>query len=177
MLTRKSLWIAAVVAAAWCLMAAPNAAAQANPSPSVVQPTKDFQPPSDDEIAMLRKDIRSQKKQLIAANMKLTDAEAEKFWPVYNAYTADLIKINDTKYGLIQQYLQTYTTMTDAEADNFVKKWIGVDQSVSELRLKYIPNFRKVLSAKNTALFYQLDRRISLMVDMQLSSQIPLIEP
>ena len=31
----------------------------------------------------MRKDIRSQKKQLIAQNVKLTDAEATKFWPIY----------------------------------------------------------------------------------------------
>jgi len=126
---------------------------------------------------MLRKDIRSKKKQLIAANMKFTDPEAQKFWPVYDAYTADLVKINDTKYALIQQYLQTYTTMSDSEADSFVKRWIGVDESVAQLRLQYIPKFRSVLSAKNTALFFQLERRIQMMVDMQLSSQIPLVEP
>jgi hypothetical protein len=87
------------------------------------------------------------------------------------------VKINDTKYGLIQQYMQTYTTMSDTEADAFVKRWIGVDESVSQLRLQYIPKFRKVLSAKSTALFYQLERRMQMMVDMQLASQIPLVQP
>jgi len=48
---------------------------------------------------------------------------------------------------------------------------------VIELRLKYVPTFRKVLSARNTLLFYQLDRRVSLMIDLQLASQVPLIEP
>ena len=180
MLTLKRFFLAAaiVLAAFLCVLTTPTASAQAGNSPAVAQPSdQQFQPPSDEEIAMLRKDIRSKKKQLIAANMKLTDAEAEKFWPVYDAYTAELVKINDTKYGLIQQYLQTYTTMTDAEADSFTKRWIGVDESVAQLRLKYIPNFRKVLSAKNTALFFQLDRRMSMMIDLQLASQVPLAEP
>jgi hypothetical protein len=34
---------------------------------------------------MLRKDIRAQRKQLIPANMKLSGAEAEKFWPTFEA--------------------------------------------------------------------------------------------
>ena len=42
----------------------------------------------DDFIELLRKDVRSQKKQIIAENMGLSDAEAEKFWPVYDQYAA-----------------------------------------------------------------------------------------
>jgi hypothetical protein len=46
------------------------------------------QPKPDDFIELLRKDVRSQKKQIIAENMDLSDAEAEKFWPVYDRYAA-----------------------------------------------------------------------------------------
>jgi hypothetical protein len=58
-----------------------------------------------------------------------------------------------------------------------VKQWVSVDESVAALRLKYIPLFRKVLSAKNEALFYQLDRRVQLMIDLQLMALIPMVEP
>jgi len=132
---------------------------------------------SDQDIQMLRKNLRSQRKQIIAANLQLTDAEAEKFWPLYDQYVSDLVKNNNTKYELIKQYVQAQGNLSDAQADSAVKQWIGVDQSVSELRLKYFPAFRKVLSAKNTALFYQLDRRVQLMIDLQLASALPLIEP
>jgi hypothetical protein len=59
----------------------------------------------------MRKDIRSQKKQLIAQNPKLTDAEATKFWPIYDQYTAELVKINDKKYATIQEYADHYGTL------------------------------------------------------------------
>ncbi len=39
--------------------------------------TADSAAPSDEDIQLLRKDLRSQKKQIVAANMKLTDAQAE----------------------------------------------------------------------------------------------------
>lgn len=161
---------------AFCVTLHIRAHAQAANNPPAVSP-QDFQVPSDQEIELLRKDLRSKKKQIIAANMKLTDAEAEKFWPIYDQYTADLVQTNNTKYDLIKVYLQTYTTMTDAEADNYMKRWTTLDESVVQLRQKYMPTFRKVLSAKNTLLFFQLDRRVSLMIDLQLASQIPLIEP
>jgi hypothetical protein len=132
---------------------------------------------SDQDIQMLRTNLRSQRKQVIAANMNFTDAEAVKFWPLYDQYISELVKINNTKYELIKQYVQAQGNLTDAEADSAVKQWIGVDQSVSGLRLKYVPAFRKVLSAKNTALFYQVDRRVQLMIDLQLASALPLVEP
>jgi ClpP class serine protease len=137
----------------------------------------DFQPITDEEIQMLRKDIRSQRKQLIAVNMKLTDTEAEKFWPVYEQYVSELVGINGAKYGLVKQYVQSQGALTDPQAESAVKQWVDIDQSVAELRTKYIPIFRKILSPKKTALFYQLDRRVQLMIDLQLASSLPLVEP
>ena len=132
---------------------------------------------SDQEIDLMRKDLRSKKKQVIAANMQLTDIEAAKFWPVYDEYTAETIKINDRKYGLIKKYADEYGHMTDQQAEDYVKGLIGVDQSASELRLNYWQKFRQVVSPSKTALFFQMDRRINLMIELQLSSQLPLIEP
>src|SRR5438270_3504492 len=151
-------------------------AAQAQSSNELAKPPSGAQSDgiSDQDIQMLRKNLRSQRKQIIAANMKLTDAEAEKFWPLYDQYVSDLVKGNSTKYELIKQYVQARGNLTDAQADSAVTQWIGVDQAVAGLRLKYIPAFRKVLSAKNTALFYQLDRRVQLMIDLQLASSLPV---
>ncbi|MBV8453981.1 MAG: hypothetical protein JOZ29_17165 [Deltaproteobacteria bacterium] len=149
--------------------AAPDSTAQATP--------QEPPPITDQDIQLLRKNLRSERKQVIAANMKLTDAEAEKFWPLYEQYVNELVQINHTKYELIKQYVSSQGNLTDAQADSAVTKWIGVEESVAQLRLKYVPLFRKVLSARNTAAFYQVDRRIQLMIDLQLASALPIIEP
>jgi len=89
----------------------------------------------DEEIAMLRSDLRSNRKQVVAANMKLTDTEAEKFWPIYEQYVNELVKINDGKYALIKEYLQS-SNMTEEQADGISKRWVEVDASVVQLRLQ-----------------------------------------
>jgi hypothetical protein len=134
------------------------------------------QPKPDDFVDLLRKDVRSQKKQLIAENMGLSDAEAEKFWPVYDQYAAELSRIYDTKIALLNDYTGNYTSMTGEQAENYIRKRAEVEQSIMQLRLKYIPAFRKVLSGRETALFYQLDWRLSLAIDVELV-QVPLINP
>jgi Spy/CpxP family protein refolding chaperone len=134
------------------------------------------QDPTDEDIKLLRKDLRSQKKQIVAANMNLTDVEAEKFWPVYDQYTAEVAKINDTKAALIKEYLQTFDTMNGEQAESYIRKRAAVEESLMGLRLKYIPVFRKVLSGRQTALFFQIDWRLGLIIDLQLA-QMPLIDP
>jgi len=131
----------------------------------------------DQDIALLRKDIRSDKKQIIAANMQLTDAEAPKFWPVYDQYTAELAKINDAKLAAIKDYAANYLTLTDDKALALTRQIIEIEESVGQLRLKYVPIFSKVISGKKTALFFQLDRRLTGLVDLQVASEVPLAEP
>lgn len=153
-----------------------NARAQAGGSQSTSTATPTSQQVRDQDIDLLRKDIRSKKKQLIAANLKLTDAEATKFWPVYDQYTADLVKINNDKYALMKDYADTWGTMTDAQADDLTKRALAVDALVAQLRIKYVPIFNQVLPGTKTATFFQLDRRIQAMIDLQLSSQFPLVQ-
>jgi hypothetical protein len=106
----------------------------------------------------------------------LSDTEAEKFWPTYDQYVADLVEINNAKYALMKEYMQS-GNMTEEQADTLSKRWLAVDESVVQLRIKYIPIFRKALSAKGTAMFFQIDRRVQMMIDLQLASSLPLIEP
>ena len=183
----RKLFIAALVAAAIGLLHA-DVIAQETPAPAAGAPapapaasgpaqSPDARPISDEDIQMLRKDIRAQRKQLIAANMQLTSIEAEKFWPIYDQYVSELVDQNNKKYALIKQFVQTGGALSEADAEHSVQQWVSVDESVAALRAKYIPVFRKALSPKNEALFYQLDRRVQLMIDLQLMALIPMVQP
>ena len=128
------------------------------------------------QLALLRKDIRSIKKQLIAANLTLADSEATKFWQVYEQYSAETEKINDARTAIIKEYSDAYGTLTDDQADSLIRRWLDTDIEQAGLRQRYVPIFRKVLPGKKAATFFQLDRRISTMIDVQLTSQLPLAQ-
>jgi hypothetical protein len=130
---------------------------------------------SNQDIDLLRKDLRSKRKQLIAANLKLTDIEAAKFWPVYDQYIAELITINDRKFALIQEYADN-GILTNEQSLLFTRNWLDVDIAITHLRQKYVPMVAKVLEGRKTATFFQLDRRIAMMMDLQVSSQMPLVQ-
>jgi Spy/CpxP family protein refolding chaperone len=131
---------------------------------------------SDKDIEMLRADLRAQRKQIMAQNMTLTADEATKFWPIFDQYRREAIKANDERWAVIKDYAANYDTMTDAQAQDYIKRANAVDEQLLALRMKYVPLFEKVISAKKTALCYQIDRRIDLLINLQLSSVIPMVD-
>ena len=131
---------------------------------------------SNQDLNLLRQDIRSKRKQLIAANLKLTDTDAAKFWPVYDQYVTELIAINDKKFGLIQEYADNWGKLTNDQSLLFARNWLDMDIATTQLRQKYVPIVAKVLDGKKTATFFQLDRRIAMMLELQVSSQMPLVQ-
>lgn len=169
----KKIIIVVLLLAVLCVVGSPRAVAQDTSSQSsAADSTADAI--TDRQLALLRKDIRSIKKQLIAANLTLTDSEATKFWQVYEQYSAEAEKINDTRTAIIKEYSEEYGTLTDNQADGLIRRWLDADIEQTQLRQRYVPIFRKVLSGKKAATFFQLDRRIGTMIDVQLTSQLPL---
>ena len=132
---------------------------------------------SDQDIEMLRSDLRSQRKQIVAQNMTLTTDEATKFWPIFDQYRQEAIKPNDTRWTLIKDYAANYGTMSEAQAQDYMKRSTEIDQQLLTLRMKYVPIFEKVISAQKTALWYQIDRRIDLLINLQLAANIPMVNP
>ena len=132
---------------------------------------------TDADIALLRKDLRAAKMQVIGENMSLSDEEGQKFWPVYNHYVKDLVEVNNQKYALLKQYAEMWETMSDQDAMIYVRHWLEADGQAQALRLKYVPVVSQVLPGRKAATFFQLDRRLNMIIDLQLFSQIPLAHP
>lgn len=130
----------------------------------------------DQDLNLLRQDLRAKRKQLITENLKLTDAEATKFWPVYDQYLTELIAINDKKFGLIQEYADNYGKLTNERSLLFIRNWLDMDIATAQLRQKFVPMVAKVLDGTKAATFFQLDRRIAMMMELQVSSQMPLVQ-
>jgi len=126
-------------------------------------------------LDLTRKNLRAEKKQIIAMNVPLTETEATKFWPVYDQYTADYAKLNDQFYGLIKDYAANQKTLTDAKAVGLIKQWSGLQVEVAQLRQRYVPQFEKVIPGRKVAHFFQIDRRLWALLDLQVASEIPLV--
>src|SRR5215469_12808782 len=94
----------------------------------------------------------------------------------YNRYAEDLAKIYDNKIALFQEYLENHDSMSGEQAESYLRRRAAVEEDIMQVRLKYLPEFRKVLTGRETALFYQIDWRLDLMINLQLA-QAPMINP
>jgi hypothetical protein len=167
-----ALWLAGAL-----LLCSPNVHAQAkSPAQASTASSKDNQASIDQSLALIRQDLRSNKKQTIAASLQLTDAEATKFWPVYDRYTTELSKLGDQRYALIKEYANGFGTLTDDQALTLLKRSLSLDEQVAQLRSKYLPIVNQVLPGTKTATFFQMDRYINSLIDVQVAGAIPLVQ-
>jgi len=110
-----------------------------------------------------------------AANMVLTETEATRFWPVYDQYVAEMTKHNDEFFAVIKDYAANQKTLTDNQASSMIKRWVEIQIARDQLRQKFIPLFEKAIPGRKVALFFQIDRRLYALLDLQVSSEIPLV--
>jgi hypothetical protein len=130
----------------------------------------------DQQLAFMRQDILSTRKKLIGDNLDLTVTEAAKFWPMYEEYSTDFGRIDEDRSLIVKEYAESFGSVTDAQADNLIRRWLDTDIAAAQLRQRYVPIIRSILPGKKAATFFQLDRRISMMIDVQIMSQIPLVQ-
>ena len=132
-------------------------------------------PLSDEDIKLMRQDLQKSKNQVISDTMQFTTAENTAFWPIYKDYSSEQHNIADRRLKLIIDYAQHLDTMTDAKANELTERSFTIEDDTQNLRKKYYPKFVQALGAKRTAKFYQVDHRLTMMVDVQLASEVPLI--
>ena len=127
------------------------------------------------DLALLRRDLRAEKKKLIALNVPLTETEATKFWPVYDQYAGEMSKVYDEFYSIIKEYAENQKTLTDAQASSMINRWAALQVQQAQTRQRFIPIVEKVIPSRKAALFFQIDRRLYELMDLQIASQIPLV--
>ena len=131
---------------------------------------------SESDFELMRSDIRTKKAALIADRMKFTDQEAAAFWPVYRQYEADLAAINDKKVSIMKDYMSRHNTLNDKQAKQLAEDVFDVDQKTLDLRTKCFGALEKALPGKTIVRWLQLERRLQLLVDVQLAKDLPLIQ-
>lgn len=132
-------------------------------------------PITDTDIQLLRSDVQADKNQIIAHTMGFTDAESSAFWPVYRDYAHDQQAIADERVQVIKDYAKNFDALDDAKSKDMAQRSLNIDAKFLNLRQEYWPKFEKALGAKRAAKFYQVDNRLTLLINMQLASEIPLV--
>ena len=136
------------------------------------------QTPGTTDMDILRQKIKADKKLVVAENLKLTEAEGAKFWPVYDAYQKDLQQINERLTAVILAYADAYNkgAVTDATAKKLIEDASAVDDAEATLRRTTLPKILAVLPATKAARYVQIENKIRAVIRYELAAGIPLVQ-
>lgn len=128
------------------------------------------------DMDILRQKLQADKKLVVAQAMQLTDAEASGFWPVYDAYQADLGKINTQLGQLIKTYAAAFRTdtLTNEKAKELVAEALNIEQAEVDLKKAYVPKLSAVVSQVKVARYLQIENKIRALFKYELAGEIPL---
>lgn len=85
----------------------------------------------------------------------------------------------DRYTAMITEYMGRYDRgdLSDEYASDLMETFFSIKRDLLDVKMKYLPKFKKSLPALKVARFYQLENKIEAEIDAQLALAVPLIEP
>jgi hypothetical protein len=130
---------------------------------------------TDAYIALMRRDVRQEKAEIMGSMMALNAQDAAKFWPIYSDYDAQLSKLNDQRVQNIKDYVANYAQMTDEKADDLIQKSMAYQKARGELLAQTYEKVKQALGAITAARFALVEHQMLSIIDLQLVSSLPVV--
>jgi Spy/CpxP family protein refolding chaperone len=147
----------------------PAWSADAPPAGTAAQPTP------EQIVTDFRNDLQAKSADVMAKALKLTADQAAKFWPLFEQYQKEQAAIVDGQIKATQKYGEKYEQLTDADSVEFINALLARDQKIHDLRVKWLAKFQTAVPPGTAARAIQVERRLGLVTQIGISSQIPLV--
>jgi len=129
-------------------------------------------------VKSLRAEIRADKKQIVAANLPLTEDEAKRFWPVYENYQNELQTISAKLEKIILTYADAYKkgAVPDDTAKRLTEDAMAVEEAEVKLKRRYLSKFSRLLPAAKVARYFQIESKVRAEIKYEFAKHVPLIQ-
>jgi Spy/CpxP family protein refolding chaperone len=127
---------------------------------------------TDEQI--LLKQVMTDRKAIYAKNLGLTEAESAKFWPIYDAYEAEVKKLYDRFILNLNRFVENYDTLSESDAAEMLTEKMAIEKKRDALRQEYTHKVAKVLPPKKALRYAQIETRVDTMLRRDAYSLIPL---
>lgn len=99
--------------------------------------------------------IKALKTAYITEQLELTKAEAEKFWPIYNAFEENRSELRDEAHKDISN--EDYSKLTETEAKTILADMITLNNRRKDIYNNLISDLKKVIPSKKIVLLKQAE--------------------
>ena len=128
----------------------------------------------DAYIALMRRDVRQEKAEIMGAMMELNAQDSTKFWPIYSDYDSQLAKLNDQRVANIKEYAKYYDNLTDDQADKLVHNAMDYQKQRQELLGQTYEKVKAALGGVVAARFLMVEHQILTIIELQIISSLPV---
>jgi len=134
---------------------------------------------TDAELRKSRALLKFGREDIVREEMRFSEKEAAGFWPLYDRYESELLVVRDRYADLLTSYTAAYRagSVSAEQATQVIETYFAIQEELLEIKQKYFGKFRKVLPPRKAARFYQLENKMEVEMEYQLSQIIPLIDP
>lgn len=115
--------------------------------------------------------LNVQKIAFFTQKLQLTSDEAEKFWPVYNAYQKEKTENQKKKIKLQSKFRLDAETLSEKELETMSDEYINYINKDANLSTDYHQKFKKVLPINKVMQLYQAENQYKAMLLRQLRNQ------
>lgn len=131
---------------------------------------------SDSELLeAARSTLKKDRRAAVEEAMQFTEAEAKAFWPLYDAYRAEIDTVGTKVRDLIISYASAYPDITTENAKNGLKQILELEKQTATIRAKHLTKIGKALPPVKALRFAQVDMRLEVTNRLALAAEIPLV--
>lgn len=127
------------------------------------------------DMQALRAAVKADKRAFVAATLGLTDAEAKRFWPVYEQYQADVAVANRMRAVTLEGLLSRSGPITDLYAKQLARELVASDENEVKARRALYNRVMRALPAKKAGRYLQLESKIRALQNYDIAVAFPLI--
>lgn len=127
-------------------------------------------------LEMIKNDINSERRAIIAEAIKIPTGQETEFWNLYNQMEKELDALTDKRASNIRKFADNAAALTDDVANDLVMTYLDIHSSRTKIYKTYYKKVTKVMSKVESARFVQVMDQIQLLIDVQIAAEVPLIE-
>ncbi len=127
-------------------------------------------------LDLLKKDLNKEKRTLVAEAMDIKEENKTAFWEAYGEYETSTNTLIDMRAKNIEKFADNYDKLTDEIADEIASTYLSSKAKQLKIQKATYKKMKKIIGARQSARFIQIMNQVQLLIDMQIASEVPLIE-
>jgi len=131
------------------------------------------------ELKAFQAEVGDAKREFVDHHLQLTEQEAAKFWPIFDAHQTSLSVLNRRRLENIHAFAALFNSdSTDKAAGEAVaKEALAIEADEAALMQRTFGKLKKVLPIMKSIRYLQFESKLRAIVKFQLAAEIPYAQP